>query len=168
MKRILLTGLSGTGKSTVIGALAARGHEAIDLDSDAWSHWVDCADDPALGPPVEAGRDWVWREDRVRGLLEREGSGDLFVSGCAMNMRQFYPRLDHVILLSAPAAVISERLTTRTTNPYGRRPEELARVLDQIRTIEPMLRRGAGHEIDTSAPLDQVVRRVLEIARASG
>ncbi len=36
--------------------------------------------------------------------------------------------------------------------------------LSGVGNIEPMLRRRAGYEIDTSAPLDQVVRRVLEIA----
>ena len=40
MKRVLLTGMSGIGKSTVIAALAARGYKAIDADADEWSHWV--------------------------------------------------------------------------------------------------------------------------------
>ena len=35
MKRVLLTGMSGTGKSSVIGELAALGHTAIDTD-DGW------------------------------------------------------------------------------------------------------------------------------------
>jgi hypothetical protein len=47
------------------------------------------------------------------------------------------------------------------TNAYGKRPEEVARVLGLLRTIEPLLRKVAGHEIDTSAPLDQVVARLL-------
>jgi hypothetical protein len=59
--------------------------------------------------------------------------------------------------------VIVERLATRTTNPYGKRPEEVARVLGLVQTIEPLLRRGAGHEVDTSAPIDQVVTQVLRL-----
>ena len=34
VKRILLTGMSGTGKSKVIGELAARGYKAVDADCD--------------------------------------------------------------------------------------------------------------------------------------
>ena len=34
MKQVLITGMSGTGKSTVVRALAARGYRAIDLDCD--------------------------------------------------------------------------------------------------------------------------------------
>ena len=35
MKRVLLTGMSGTGKSSVIRELAALGYKAIDTD-DGW------------------------------------------------------------------------------------------------------------------------------------
>jgi len=166
MKRILLTGISGTGKSTLTLELALRGYKAIDFDSDAWSEWVECVNNPTeLGPPVEPNRDWVWREDRVRSLLALEDADTLFVSGCAMNMVQFYPRFDHIILLSAPATVIVDRLASRTTNSYGKRPEEVRRILDQMNTVEPLLRRRAGHEIDTGVPLDHVVRSVLRITK---
>lgn len=35
----LITGMSGTGKSTLIAALAARGHAAVDLDAPAYSEY---------------------------------------------------------------------------------------------------------------------------------
>ncbi len=164
MKRVLLTGMSGTGKSTLIRELSARGYKAVDADADEWSEWVEYIATPGeLGSPVEPDRDWMWREDRIQGLLSMEDANILFVSGCAKNMVRFYPQFDHVILLSAPAAVIVERLATRTNNPYGKRPDEVARVLSLVQTIEPLLRKGAGYEVDTSAPLGQVVETVLRL-----
>ncbi|MGH2504690.1 MAG: AAA family ATPase, partial [Ktedonobacterales bacterium] len=66
MKRILVTGLSGVGKSSVIAELTARGYWAVDADSDDYSEWRAVSDDDDVaGSPVEAGRDWVWREDRI-------------------------------------------------------------------------------------------------------
>jgi len=154
LKRILLTGMSGTGKSTVIGALAARGYRAVDMDAPGYSEY---------GPDG----DWVWREDRMQELLLSLEAGDvLFVSGCAENQVKFYPQFDEIILLSAPAAVLVERLTTRTNNPYGKHSDELAATLHYLETVEPRLRRGAGHEIDTTAPLSQVVATVLRILKA--
>ena len=166
MKRILVTGMSGTGKSSVIAELIARGYKAVDADSPAYSEWVEVSGDTsALGSPEWGARDWVWREDRMQTLLSTEDADLLFVSGCAANMGKFLPQFDHVVLLSAPAEVIVERLATRTTNAYGKRPDEVARTLELIETIEPRLRRVAGHAIDASAPLDEVVATVVRIAQ---
>jgi dephospho-CoA kinase len=162
VKRILVTGMSGTGKSSVVAELSARGYKAVDADSAEYSEWVEVSGDTsALGSPEWGARDWMWREDRIQALLSTEDADVLFVSGCAANMGKFLSRFDHVILLSAPAEVIVERLATRTTNNYGKRPEEIARTLELIETIEPRLRRVVGYEIDTSAPLDEVVAKLV-------
>ena len=156
MKRVLLTGMSGTGKSSVIEELAARGYKAIDTDSGwphGWHEWANVNGEP----------DWVWREDRIQELLSTEDAELLFVSGTASNQGKFYAQFDHVVLLSAPTAVIVERLATRTNNPYGKSPEDLARVLGHVETVEPLLRRRATAEVDTSVPLDQVVETILNL-----
>jgi shikimate kinase len=166
MKRILLTGMSGTGKSTVISALAARGYKALDLDCDTFSEWVELNDASAMpGSPVEADRDWMWRADRVRELLSTQDTDVLFLSGCASNMGQFLPRFGHVILLSAPAEAIVERLSSRTTNLYGKHPDEVARVLDLLQTVEPLLRPAATHQIVTRVSVDEVVAAVLRLVQ---
>ena len=84
-----------------------------------------------------------------------------FVSGCTSNQIKFYPRFGHIVLLSAPISVMVERLATRTANPYGKRPDELAMVLHYSRTVEPLVRRAATFEVDTTAPLAEVVAAVL-------
>ena len=167
MKRILLTGMSGTGKSTVIDALRARGYKAVDADGDAYSHWATVSADAGVpGSPVELDRDWVWREDRIHALLATEDADVLFVSGCAPNMGTFLPQFDRVVLLSASAAVILARLHSRTNNPYGKHPDDIVRVLHNLQTVEPLLRRAADHEIDTRASLDEVVATVLRLVEA--
>ncbi len=142
--------MSGTGKSTLIGELAACGYRAVDMDEPGWSEY---------GPDG----DWVWREDRIQDLLSLEDGEVLFVSGCAKNQVKFYPQFDEIVLLSAPAAVLVKRLTTRTNNPYGKHPDELDAVLGYVETVEPRLRRAAGHEVDAGASLDQVVAIVLRL-----
>jgi shikimate kinase len=153
LRRVLLTGMSGVGKSTVIRELAARGHSAVDTDSDEWSEWVDDGGEP----------DWVWREERIQRLLSTEDADVLFVSGCKSNQGKFYRQFDHIVLLSAPTELLVERLATRTTNPYGKHPNELARILGHVQTVEPRLRATASLEVDTSAPLDQVVETILRL-----
>ena len=154
MIRVLITGGSGTGKSAVTAELAARGHRAIDTDYDDWHEWVE----------VDGELDWVWREDRMHDLLASDEPGLLFVSGTSVNQGKFYPRFHHVVLLSAPTSLIVERLRSRTNNPYGKNSQELARVLEHIETVEPLLRQGATAEIRTDLPIEEVMLRVLEVA----
>lgn len=67
MKRVLLTGMSGTGNSTLIAELAARGHQAVDAYTEEFSEWAEVTDNRDIpGSPVEADRNWVWREARIR------------------------------------------------------------------------------------------------------
>ncbi len=158
MIRVLITGMSGTGKSTVIAELAARGYRAIDTDYDDWHEWVE----------VDGELDWVWREDRMHELLASDDPGLLFVSGTSVNQGMFYPRFDHVILLSAPTPLIVARLEKRTNNPFGKSSEELTRVLGHIETVEPLLRRGATAEIRTDVPIRQVVQTILDLVMPGG
>jgi shikimate kinase len=164
MKRVLLTGMSGTGKSTVINELAARGYKAVDANDHGLSELVTVPQDQPTG--LAPGQDWVWREDRIQDLLSTDDVDMLFLSGCAPNQGKFYPQFDHIVLLTAPVPVIVERLANRTTNPYGKHPDEVARVLHLRQTVEPLLRGAAGLEVDTSAPLDQVVATVLRLVQS--
>ncbi len=105
----------------------------------------------------------MWREERIQGLLSTEDADVLFLSGCAQNMGKFLPQFDQVVLLSAPADVIVERLGSRINSQYGKHPDEVARVLGLRETVEPLLRGVAGHEIDTSVGLEDVVASVLRL-----
>jgi shikimate kinase len=162
MKRVLITGLSGTGKSTVVQELTVRGYRAIDLDTPEWSEWVDVDPSDTLAP--RQGKDWRWREDRVGALLSERGDRALFISGCAENMGRFLPLLDSVVLLSAPLATIMRRLSARPVGSYGHLASERRKVADLIPTIEPLLRKSASHEVDTRLPMPAVVDEVLRLS----
>ena len=149
---MLLTGMSGTGKSSVIEALDALGYKAVDTD-DGWCE------------PLPDGRQ-QWREDAIAELLAAEDADILFVAGCEQNQVAFHSRFDVIILLSAPADVLAMRLASRTSNPYGKSPADLARVLADLEDIEPRLRKVADHEIRTAIPLADVVSAVLRLAGA--
>jgi dephospho-CoA kinase len=152
VRRILVTGMSGTGKSSALAELARRGYRIVDTDETGWT--VEDA---------EGGR-W-WDEQRIAELLEQEGP-TLYVSGTVSNQGRFYDRFDAVVLLSAPAEVLLGRISARSTNHYGKSPEERELILSHLREVEPLLRATCTHEIDATLPLHDVVARLVEIARS--
>ncbi len=108
---VLITGMSGTGKSAALAELARRGHRVVDTDYGGWIEDVRLPDGS-----VEP----LWNEERIDALLSGHSDGALFVVGTVANQGKFYPRFDAVVLLSAPLDVILERVGTRESNPYGK------------------------------------------------
>ena len=141
--------MSGTGKSTVVKLLAAKGYRAVDTDDGL----VDVLPDGSQ----------LWREADIQSLLSEEVPTVLFIAGCEENMVQFLPDFDQVILLSAPKEVLVHRLATRTTNPFGKEPDDLRRILHDLDAVEPLLRKVADHEIVTTCEPDEVVSRILRL-----
>ena len=150
--RVLVTGMSGTGKSALVEELRRRGHVAYDADDDGFSE------------PREDGR-WGWRADKVAELLAREGEGLLFFAGCSEEQRDL--PFDYRVLLTAPRQVIVERLRTRTTNAYGQSPTELAQILTDLDEIEPLLRRSADLVLQTTVPVPELADRLLASVASS-
>ena len=159
MTVVLITGMSGVGKSTVLAELAERGHQVVDCDEDAWSEQVASADGDAT--------EQLWREEAMTGLLAEPRTVLLFVAGCAANQGKFHDRFAAVVLLSAPRAVMLSRLETRSTNPFGKNDADRTRILADLEVVEPRLRRTATVEISTDRPLAEVVAAVEAVARRS-
>ena len=151
MRKVLVTGMSGTGKSTALAELAKRGFQVVETDDAPWSEWS------------EADGGYIWREDLVEELLSREDGPTLYVSGTVSNQGRFYPRFEAVVLLSAPVDELLRRLKTRTTNDYGKAADERALILGDVADVEPLLRASCTHEIDAMQPIADVVAQLVEI-----
>jgi dephospho-CoA kinase len=149
--RILVTGMSGTGKSSALAELRTRGFDVVDTDEPGWTEWSDAEDG------------YLWREDRIAELLDREPRTTLYVSGTVSNQGRFYPRFDAVVLLAAPADVLFDRIERRTTNDYGKSAEERELIRSHIAEVEPLLRATCTHEIDASRPLADVVADLVAV-----
>ena len=137
MARVLVTGMSGTGETTVLDELRRRGHLTVDTDYDSW------------GPS-----DGTWDEQRMNELLSRHP--DVVVSGTVEKQGRFYDRFEHVVLLSAPVQVLLERTRLRTNNPSGRSDEQQAEIVHYTRTVEPLLRSGSTLELDGRRPVTEL------------
>lgn len=78
MTKVLVTGLSGAGKSSALAELDRRGYAIVDTDAPGWMEWVD-------SPDQAWGGEWLWVEERMTALLRSDDNRTLFVSGCVRN-----------------------------------------------------------------------------------
>ncbi|WP_433789030.1 AAA family ATPase [Actinoplanes sp. CA-252034] len=123
-----------------------RGHLTVDTDFGGWEL-------PGGG----------WDEPRMDALLSAHD--DLIVSGTVDNQGRFYDRFHHVVLLSAPLPVLLRRVTDRA-NPYGRTPGQRAEIAEYVRTVEPLLRRGATVELDGRRPVADLADAIERLVTA--
>jgi RNase adaptor protein for sRNA GlmZ degradation len=154
MHHVLITGMSGVGKSTVPEALRARGLACIDMD------------DPSLSYLDDAGHQH-WRTDALVQLLEAHPERTTFVVGCAEEQAGLYDRFRAIVLLSAPIDVMVDRIRSRTSHAFGRDPAEMARIIDDLRSVEPLLRRSCTHEIVTTVTVAQAVERIVGVVETT-
>lgn len=147
---ILVTGMSGVGKSTALQELAARGCDVVDTDEGDWIEIVD-------GEPL-------WREDRIDELLRGPRPRPLFVQGTVANQGRFYPAFDDVVLLSAPLDVVLARVADRPLGEFGSSRADRDKIARDLAEVEPLLRAGATHVLDATRPIADVVAGLRTIA----
>ena len=166
-----VTGVSGSGKSSVCKILKEQGHIAIDADSEAFSHWVHrLTGEPVVSPPypVPAGwlNDFAWQvqPEAVLSLAARLASRVGFLCGGFENDDDVWPLFDHVLCLVVDETTLRDRLTSRTTNHFGKHPEELHAALRWRLVVEDQYRNRGAVIIDAMQPLDVVVAQVVAAA----
>ena len=159
MARILVTGMSGTGKSSVLAELGRRGYRVVDTDEPGWREYrrfSEPTDDLHRGQ-------FLWVEERMSALLQGDDGRSLFVAGGVRNQSDFYDRFDAVVLLTAPVGVMLDRVARRTANAYGKTALERAEILADLAEVQPTLRQSCTHELDASRPLDEIVADLIAI-----
>ncbi len=151
--RVLLTGVSGTGKSSLVKELRRRDYVAYDADDDGFTQ------------PRPDGS-WGWRLSLVRSLFDQQDDWLLFFAGCSDEQTQL--EFDLKVLLTAPVEVILERLRTRTTNSFGKAQAERDRVLADMDWVLPLLRTSADIIVDTTKPVSEVADAVVDAVASHG
>jgi hypothetical protein len=168
MPLVWVTGNAGTGKSTVCELLKDRGEFALDADWAGYSQWFDrTSGQVVVDPPYPVPPGWLdrfaWRINRakVAELGARASDTVAFLCGSVENEVDVWNLFDLVICLVADNQTLRERLAARSTNAFGRRPEELAAVMVWNEGAEETYRGFGATIIDARRPRAEVVDAVL-------
>jgi hypothetical protein len=171
MPLVWVTGSSGVGKSTVCALLTSRGELAVDADFEGFSHWGDRTSGQIMTvPPYPTPGGWLdrfaWRISRpeVENLSTRMHDKTAFVCGSAENEAAVWDLFDHIVCLVADNETLRDRLGTRSTNAFGKHPEELAAALGWNEDVESTYRRLGATIIDGTQPPPEVADAILAAA----
>lgn len=158
MANYLISGLSGTGKSSVCAEFKRRGYKAVESD-EVFGYYGD----PKTGLPAPRHQlNWIWDKKKVDEVLLNANDGDIFVCGGSMNESDFKSYFKKSFTLYVDDATLEQRLLTRTNNNFGKHPEDLARQLDWNKgTVEYAISRGRI-PVDATRPLAEVVDDILK------
>jgi hypothetical protein len=164
--------VSGVGKSTVCALLKARQEPAVDADGEGFNHWVDReSGEIVVNPPYPVPAGWIERfawqisREKVVALRERAPSKTALLFGMVENELEVSDLFDKVICLVADNRTIEARLQTRTTNEFGKHPDQMAAVLGWNSSVEEIYRRSGATIIDGRMDPADVADAVLAAAQ---
>lgn len=122
-KSILITAVSGTGKSTVCKALRTIGYNAIDIESvDGLYELVNEKTGeiiPGNLEQISEGVDWNCNRTRLKKLLDAQNSELAFYCGGMSNTFEVWDAFNAVIMLTVSDETTIHRLSSRRTGEFG-------------------------------------------------
>jgi len=169
MPLVYITGIAGSGKSTVQQELKRRGHDAYDADEPG----IGAAHDRnglivKVPDASERSPDWFQRHSwrMIDGALERlqlKAETDyVFLCG-AVTSAEDRGLFAQTICLDIDEATLRTRLASREGNDFGQSQHELARILEVHKTATENYRQKGAAVVDATRPLHEVVDAILAL-----
>ena len=167
-KRYYITGVCGTGKTTVAGELNSRGICAIDQDSKeyglcSWKHnktKEDAQFEYGIGKEFLEANDYYCDIEKLKRLLDTFDEA-VFVCGVSANQDEYLNMFDKVFLLRCSQETFVQRIDARNDNEFGKDPSEKDHILDWYQELEEGLIHKGATVINSDAPVDTVVDEIL-------
>src|SRR4051812_26902168 len=103
--KYLITGVAGTGKSTIAKELRKRGYAAYDTE-EGFSYYADKQTGEPAVRPHEPTQEWYDKHHRIFdekvlvNLFKKHADEPLFICSITANQAKFYPQFDKIFLLS--------------------------------------------------------------------
>lgn len=151
MLKVLLTGMSGVGKSTVLKQLNEKGCLTLDLDLDGWIYY----------DVKEA--DYLMDITKIINFITLNEEEIVFLAGTAINQKEIYPYLGCVITLTAPIEVMKERIQNREDNPFGKTEIEWSKTVNDKETFEAQIIKSSNYTVSTDKPIQDVLDEIYEV-----
>lgn len=164
--KVLITGISGTGKTAIGKCLAERGYCVMDVDQeDGVCDWYDRKTDNLVDYEAILDRDfienhkWICSKEKIRVFLEK--SDTAIAVGMPDNMDELVSLFDKIILLQCSPDTFLSRIASRTDNDFGKDPTAKEFLLDRYQKFESQVLGLRAIPVNTEDSLDVVVSKIV-------
>lgn len=164
--KILITGMSGTGKTTLMKYFKEKGYDVFGLDEEpGLCNFVNkdtgeiFSEETTLNKSFIDQHDWVCNISQLEKLLM--GERNIFVFGSADNLEDIVSRFDKVFLLHVEPKVFLSRIEGRTDNDFGKHPEIQNHILETYEQYENNLKKLGAIPIYTGRSLKKVYEEII-------
>lgn len=163
-RSFLVTGVAGSGKTTLEKVFADKGYLTIDIDN-GYAEWRD----KKTGQTVDYNphsADWsrrtIWalKDVELQKWLERNCQVTKIVFGSTNDLVDYLDYFDKVFLLEySDKATAAQRITSRDSG-YGKTPHELTNVLNYIMPYQAAMKKHGAISINATKPLDTIAQEI--------
>jgi adenylate kinase family enzyme len=173
-KSILITGITGSGKSSLCSELRKRGYKAYDIENmhnlfnmvhKKTGKIADKYDKDNLEWVKQ--HDWICDKNKLQELVRKNAKGIVFYCGTASNLDELLFLFDKIFLLKVSPEILRERLNTRKSNDFGRTPEVQEWVLEWKDWWENHMHEKGAININANRDLQEVVNNIVKRSKAS-
>lgn len=167
-KRYYITGVSGTGKTTLAKELQDRGYKAI--DQDLFEYGLCAWKDKNTNELIRGGHDlsrefiesheWFCDGSKLKKMLD-ESDELVFVCGVADNQDEYLDYFDKVFLLQCKPEVFLHRLNIRQDNKFGKDEFSQNLELHKYKKFEENLIHKGAIVINAHHPIKEVADKII-------
>jgi thymidylate kinase len=167
-KLFIVTGISGSGKTTIARQLVKNGEVAFDskLNPDLYQ-FIDKEGNVARTIKFNDGEwqnryKWSLNEGKLNELLRRHSNiSRVFLCGRA-NLFQYWDKADRILLLRVDKKTLKERLNNKSRNNlFAKDKVTQDRLLDNLDSVQYKIIEKGGVPIDATVSIDGVVEQIL-------
>ncbi|MDO8492863.1 MAG: hypothetical protein Q7S34_04445 [bacterium] len=171
--RILITGVAGTGKSTIISEIAKTGRKTIDLDHGGICQWVNKKTGKITSYAAGAEERWIAEHrwecviPKLVVVLNKIGKDDDVFVGGKITSRQI-PEMakifDTIYLLKPSNSTVDSRLKNRISNKdnFAKSQKERGHIVANRKSFEDVCIKAGAIVLDNNSSPQEVVDQILK------
>ena len=166
---IYITGVPGTGKTTLTSEFLKMGYFAIDLDE--FSHWEHKESKernnwfPGASRDFLENHEWVCDLGALKKVINEHADEDVFVFGVMDSRKEAFSVFDMIILLQISTETAFKRVDLRNNNDFGKGNIEKEWIKSWKDGFEKGLIEKGAIVISAEEPIGVILNKILAVCK---